>query len=113
MAVTSGSEGVVFGPAGCVALNRDTRPVVDGVAQASIARVPPQHHTTLAAPSRHRRSPGQSAQSMIVSSLQSFRSFCKQRGKDDPADAWERIEDRHVTLFQLLSPCAHPVFSCN
>ena len=75
MAVTSGSEGVVFGPARGVTLNRDARPVVEGVPQTFIARVSARHDATLAASSRHWGSAGQSAQSMVVSSLQSFRSF--------------------------------------
>src|SRR6516164_1994308 len=40
---------------------------------------------------------------MIVSTLQSIRCFCEHRGEDGPADAWQRIEDRHVTMLLPLS----------
>jgi hypothetical protein len=34
---------------------------------------------------------------------------CEQRGEDGPADAWQRIEDRHVTLLRFLPRCGLPV----
>jgi len=88
MAVTSGSEGFVFGPAGGIMLDRDARPIIGGVAQAPVAGAPAHDDATLAASSRDGGRAAQSAQSMIVSPLQSIRCLCEQRGEDRPADAW-------------------------
>ena len=46
---------------------------------------------------------------MIVSTLQSIRCFCEHRGEDGPADAWQRIEDRHVTMLLPLSRHVLPI----
>lgn len=40
---------------------------------------------------------------MVVSTLQSILRFCEHRDEDGPADAWQRIEDRHVTMLLPLS----------
>ena len=40
---------------------------------------------------------------MVVSMLQSIWSFCEHRDEDGPADAWQRIEDGHVTMLLPLS----------
>jgi hypothetical protein len=40
--------------------------------------------------------------------VQSAGSFCELRGEGDPADAWQGIEDRHVTLFLSLSGVLTP-----
>ena len=46
---------------------------------------------------------------MIVPPLQSIRSFCEHRDEDGPADAWQRIEDRHVAMLLPLSRHVLPV----
>jgi hypothetical protein len=46
---------------------------------------------------------------MIVSTLQSIRCFCEHGGEDGPADAWQRIEDRHVTMLLPLSRHVLPI----
>ena len=51
MAVTFGSEGLVFSLADGVVANRVLRPVIGGVSQSSIAGMPAQHHAALAASS--------------------------------------------------------------
>ena len=50
---------------------------------------------------------------MIVSALQSIWSFCEHRGEDDPADTWQGIEDRHVTMLLLLSRHVLSLVSAN
>ena len=40
---------------------------------------------------------------MIVSTLQSIWRFCEHRDEDGPTDAWQGIEDRHVTMLLGLS----------
>ena len=113
MAVTSCPEGVVFLPTGVVVLNRVLRPVIRGVSQTVIAGVPAHYHAALAASSCHWSRSTQSPQSMIVSTLQSVWSLCEQRGKDGPGDAWQRIEDRRVTLLGLLPRCGFPILVGN
>ena len=50
---------------------------------------------------------------MVVSASQSVCSLCEQRGKDGPGDAWQRIEDRGVTLLVFLPRCGFPVLLGN
>src|SRR5262245_28114939 len=50
---------------------------------------------------------------MIVSTLQSIRCFCEHRGEDGPADAWQRIEDRHVTMLLPLPRHVLPIITGN
>ena len=50
---------------------------------------------------------------MVVSTLQSIWSFCEHRGEDGPADAWQRIEDCHVTMLLPLSRHVLPLVSAN
>ena len=40
----------------------------------------------------------ETSQSLIVSPSHGIVRFCEQRGEDDPADAWKRVQDVHVTL---------------
>src|SRR5262249_42234544 len=92
-----------------VMLDCDAPPVEGGVTQAPVAGASARHNAALATSSRHRSRGTHSAQSMIVSTLQSIRCFCEHRGEDGPADAWQRIEDRHVTVLLPLSRHALPV----
>lgn len=39
---------------------------------------------------------------MIVSALQGIGCFCEQRGEDDPSDARQGSQDRHVALLSAL-----------
>jgi len=39
---------------------------------------------------------------MIISALQSVWCLCEQRGKDGSGNAWQRIEDRRITLLPIL-----------
>jgi hypothetical protein len=50
---------------------------------------------------------------MIVSPLQSIGCFCEHRDEDGPADAWQRIEDRHVAMLLLLSRHVLPIIAGN
>ena len=56
----------------------------------------------LAAASRHRSDAGQSAQRMIISFAQRLRGLAEQRGEDDPSDARQGSQDRHVALLGFL-----------
>ena len=49
-----------------------------------------------------RRDAGQTSQCMIISALQGIGCFCEQRGEDDPSDARQGSQDRHVALLILL-----------
>ena len=111
MAVAFGPQGVVFGPADSVIPDRVLRPMIGGVCQASITSVPAHHHAALAASSCHRSRSTHSPQCVVVSALQKVCSLCEQRGKDGPGDAWQRIEDRRVTLLVFLPRCGLPVLA--
>ena len=50
---------------------------------------------------------------MVVSTLQSVRRFCEHRDEDGPADAWQRIEDRHVAMLLPLSRHVLPIATGN
>jgi hypothetical protein len=50
---------------------------------------------------------------MIVSTLQSVRRFCEHRDEDGPTDAWQGIEDRHVTMLLPLSRHVLPLIPGN
>src|SRR5262249_9337955 len=105
MAVAFSPKGVVFGPTRGVVLNRILRPVIGGVSQALITGIPAYHDAALAASPCHR--------SRSTSASQSVCSLCEQRGKDGPGDAWQRIEDRGVTLLVFLPRCGFPVLLGN
>src|SRR5262249_25967617 len=113
MTVAFGPEGLVFGPTAGVIPNRVVRPVIGGVSQASIAGIPAHHSAALAAPSCHGSGSTQSPQCMIISALQSVWCLCEQRGKDSRGNAWQRIEDRRVTLLGLLPRCGLPILVGN
>src|SRR5215467_8802528 len=94
-------------------LDCDAPPVEGGVTQAPVAGASARHNAALATSSRHRSRGTHSAQSMIVSTLQSIRCFCEHRGEDGPADAWQRIEDRHVTVLLPVSRHVLPLLPGN
>src|SRR5215471_14644712 len=50
---------------------------------------------------------------MVVSTLQSILRFCEHRDEDGPTDAWQGIEDRHVTMLLLLSRHVLPIIPGN
>src|SRR5262249_57975471 len=96
-----------------VMLDCDAPPVEGGVTQAPVAGASACHNAALATSSRHRSRGTHSAQTVIVSSLQSIRCFCEHRGEDGPADAWQRIEDRRVTVLVPLSRHVLPLIPSN
>jgi hypothetical protein len=106
VAVTSGSQSLVFGLADGVVPNCDGAPIEGSVSQAPVAGVATRNDAALATSPRDRGGATQGAQSMIVSPLQ---SICE----DDPTDAWQGIEDRHVTMLLPLSRHVLPVSASN
>src|SRR5271169_6816275 len=102
MAVTALAQGFVFGFTIGVALGRDTRPMIDGVAEPWMAGVSPNNHTALAGSLGDGGNPAQGAQSRVVSSLQGIPSLCEQRGERDPSDTWQGVEDHGVALLGSL-----------
>ena len=104
MTVTAGAKGRVFCLASRVELHSDARPVVDGVAQADVGGLAHEHDAALAGSLGHRGDAGQAAQRVVVSAAQSLGSFCEQRGEDDPADARQGSQDRHVALLGFVLP---------
>jgi hypothetical protein len=50
---------------------------------------------------------------MVVSTLQSIWRFYEHRDEDGPTDAWQGIEDRHVTMLLPLSRHALPLIGSN
>src|SRR6516162_136278 len=66
------SQSLVFSLTDRIVLNCDGAPVEDGVSQTSIAGAATRNDAALATSPRHRCSAIQTAQSMIVSTLQSI-----------------------------------------
>jgi hypothetical protein len=61
-----------------------------------------ENHAAFAAAPRHRGDAGQGAQRMIISFAQRLRGLAEQRGEDDPSDARQGSQDRHVALLGFL-----------
>lgn len=72
VAVTSGSQSLIFGLADGVVPNCDVAPIEGSVSQAPVAGVTMRNDAALATSPRHRGGATQGAQSMIVSPLQSI-----------------------------------------
>ena len=85
-----------------VVLCGDTRPVVEGVAQSSVAGTPHDDHAALSAPSRDRRRACQGSQSVVISLCKGLRGLCEHRGGHDPSDAWQGAEDPDVAVLALV-----------
>jgi len=102
MAMTALAQFRVAGAAARIVLDGDTGPMIDGGAQPQMAGLTHEDDAALAAASRHRSDAGQSAQRMIISFAQRFRGLAEQRGEDDPSDARQGSQDRHVALLGFL-----------
>ena len=101
MAVTSASEGGVFGAASGIVLNGDARPMVHGVGEPVMAGLSSDDDAALARPLGDRRDSCQTAQGGVISPLQGIAGFCEQRGEDDPSHSRQGCEDLHVMLLSL------------
>src|SRR3954454_19739071 len=86
MTVACFAQGLIARLAGGVALDRDTAPVIDCVAQTLAAGLTHQHDAALAAAPGHRRHAGQRPQSLMVTRLQRPPGLDQQSGADDPPD---------------------------
>ena len=102
MAVATPAQGVVTSPGGCVVLNGDARPVMDGVSQPFVAGQTSDHEALFAAAPGYRSGACQSAQGVVISSLQRLRGLGEQRGENDSADSWPGAKDRYVMLLTVL-----------
>jgi choline dehydrogenase-like flavoprotein len=102
MAMTALAQFRVAGAAARIVLDGDTGPMIDGGAQPQMAGLTHEDDAALAAASCHRSDAGQRAQRMIISFAQRFRGLAEQRGEDDPSDARQGSQDRHVALLGFL-----------
>ncbi len=102
MAMTSLAQFRITGAAANVVLDGDAGPMVDGGAQPQMTGLTHENHAALAAAPRHRGDAGQGAQRMIVSFAQRLRGLAEQRSEDDPSDARQGSQDRHVALLGFL-----------
>src|SRR5208283_4780386 len=102
MAMTSLAQFRIAGAAANVVLDGDAGPMVDGGAQPQMTGLTHENHAALAAAPRHRGDAGQGAQRMIISFAQKLRGLAEQRGQDDPSDARQGSQDRHVALLGFL-----------
>src|SRR6516162_6953041 len=104
VAVTTLAQFGVARAAAGVVLNGDARPMVDGGAQPELAGLAHEHDAALAAAARHGSDAGQAAQRMIVSLAQRLGGLAEQRGEDDPSDARQGSQDRHVAPARVSVP---------
>ena len=102
MAMTSLAQFRIAGVAANVVLDGDAGPMVDGGAQPQMTGLTHENHAALAAAPRHRGDAGQGAQRMIISFAQRLRGLAEERGEDDPSDARQGSQDRHVALLGFL-----------
>jgi len=102
VAVTAFAQFGVAMSAALVKLRGDARPVIDSAAQPHMAGLTPDDDAILAAAPGHRGDTRQCPQGVIVSPAQRFAGLGNQRGKDDPSDARQGSQDRHVALLGLL-----------
>lgn len=91
-------EAVVMGTTVRVILNTGASPVIEGVAQARIARVAHADAERLTALPRHRGDATVRPQSVVVSLCQRPRGLGEHRGGDDSPDSRQGPEDSRVTM---------------
>jgi len=91
-------ESSIFDSAALVMLHSGARPMVDGVAQADVSGLSHKNDFALARSLGDWRDARQALQGVVISPSQRIRGFCEQRGEDDPSNAWQGSQDRHVTL---------------
>ena len=96
MTVTAGAKSRVFCLASRVVLHGDAGPVVDGVAQADVGGLAHEHDAALAGALGDGSHPRQASKRSIVAPLQGLEGLGQQRGKDNPSDSRQRLEDRHI-----------------
>ncbi len=84
-------------------LHGDARPMVDGVAQADVSGLSHKNDFALARSLGDWRDARQASQGVVISPSQRIRGFCEQRGEDDPSNARQGSQDRHVTLLIELT----------
>lgn len=101
MAVPTGTKRGIFIVTPTVVLNGDTRPVIDGIAQAALDCLPHQDLALFPGSLGDRSDTRQASQSVIVSALQGIGRLCEQRGENDSSDARQGSQDRHVRLLPL------------
>lgn len=71
MTMASSAQGGVFGPTSWIVMHGGARPIIDGVAQANMRRLPQEHDLAFSRPLRDRGDAREAAQRMIISPLQS------------------------------------------
>ena len=98
MTVAASTQCSVLGLADTIMLDSDASPVVDGVLKSVVGREATHHNDGLAGAPGNRGHTAETSQSLVVSPSYGIMGFCEQRGEDDPADAWKRTQDVHVTL---------------
>jgi len=91
-------ESSIFDSAALVMLHSGARPMVDGVAQADVSGLSHKNDFALARSLGDWRDARQALQGVVISPSQRIRGFCEQRGEDDPSNARQGSQDRHVTL---------------
>jgi hypothetical protein len=85
VAVATSAPGGVFLAAARVALHGDAGPVVGGVGEAVVGGLAAEHDPRLAGSLGDRRDATQTAERVVVSSLQGAGGSSEPRGDDDPA----------------------------
>ena len=103
MTMPTSPESSIFDSAALVMLHGGARPMVDGVAQADVSGLSHKNDFALARSLGDWRDARQASQGVVISPSQRIRGFCEQRGEDDPSNARQGSQDRHVTLLIELT----------
>ena len=98
MTMPMSPESSIFDSAALVMLHSGARPMVDSVAQADVSGLSHKNDFALARSLGDWRDARQASQGVVISPSQRIRGFCEQRGEDDPSNAQQGSQDRHVTL---------------
>src|SRR5687767_7649329 len=98
MGVPSSAQLIVASTACWILREAIEDPVVEGVAQPSVARSAHRDVAALAAAARDWRYAGNSAQELVVSSGNGLRGLSEHRGGDELSDPWHGEKDLGVTV---------------
>src|SRR5207245_5829872 len=83
-------------------------PVIEGLMQAIVAGMSPDHDAALAAAAGDRGDARQHPQGVVISRPQRLAGLGEQRGDVDPSEPWTGTQDRNVALLADLprpAPC--------
>ena len=96
------AQGVVALAHGGIELSCGTSPVIEGIAQATLAGEAPDDERALTALAGYGSDAAEGTQGVIVAGFERLGGLGEQRGEDDPSHPWQGEQDRRVTRLVRL-----------